>query len=85
MQRYFKALADANLCKVIEEIKLKTAILMRVCKAHMWSKTINASWSTILWSTILWTKNNALYLQKIKNYGQTICIRDRRLWRELYR
>ncbi len=48
-------------------------------------KTINASWSTILWSTILWTKNNALYLQKIKNYGQTICIRDRRLWRELYR
>ena len=29
MQRYFIALADANLCKVIEEIKLKTAILMR--------------------------------------------------------
>ena len=29
MQRYFKSLADANLCKVIEEINLKTAILMR--------------------------------------------------------
>ena len=49
-------------------------------------KTTNASRSTILWPTILWTKiNNALYLQKIKNYGQTICLRDRRLWRELYR
>ena len=30
MQRYFIALADANLCKVIEEINLKTSILMRV-------------------------------------------------------
>ena len=56
------------------------------CDKKRLKKTTKASRSTILWSTILWTKiNNALYLQKIKNYGQTICLRDRRLWRELYR
>ena len=39
MQRYFIALADANLCKVIEEINLKTSILMRA--GRVCSKTPN--------------------------------------------
>ena len=36
-------------------------------------KSIKLDWTTILWATILWTKNNALFLQKIKTYEQALC------------
>ena len=46
MQRYFKSLADANLCKVIEEIKLKTAILMRAWQGVLKNAQFRAYRST---------------------------------------